>query len=235
MAVDEVCEPWEIDFTCCDCWLPDDTTVPDPDPDGIAAQLAAQVRAVRWASNFLWKRSGRKVGVCESTVRICPPSCYCSPCTCGPHGLLTISTAPIVSIESITELCGNTVIAEDRYTVIDGHSIGLVDNTCGWQVGMGCELEIVLTAGWEPDVEAIQAASELACEYLRYCTGRKCRSEQFMSLAAGHHQLGKRHVILTGIPLVDHWLIEMNSNSPAGMFDPSEAMAYVASSMLSGS
>lgn len=236
MAIDQPCEPWDIDFTCCPTWIPQDTPVVEPDTDGVAARLAAQAFALSWASTFLWKRSGRRFGVCSRTVRICPPSCYCFDiCKCGPRSVLALSLdAPIVAVQSVTNVCSNTVIDSSRYRIVNGSSLGLVDMSCGWLVGVDCELEIVFTAGWTPDEEATLAASELACAFVKKCLDTECRSDSFLSLAAGFHKVGsqrggRRTIVLTGIPLVDQWLIEVGSAGATGMLDPSNPLPYVLS------
>lgn len=237
MALDEPCEPWPISASCCSTWVSADDA-PAEDDDGFAAftaRLAAQERAQRWATAVLWKRSGRKYGVCESTVRVCPPYCRCTPCACGPRAVLPISRElPIVAISSVTNVCSGQVIDPDRYGVIDSHSVGLIDHSCSWLLGQSddvssaiwpCDLEVVFTAGWEPDVEAVEAMSELACEYAKHCLGEQCRSTDFLKLT-GTHKRGKRSIILTGLPLVDHFLIEANSVGSTGMMDPSDAFPY---------
>lgn len=231
MAIDQPCDPWELDFTCCPGWLPDDTVVPDPDTGGVAARLAAQEFAVAWASTFLWKRSRRRFGVCTQTVRICPPTCWCIDiCKCGPRSILTLTDdRPIVEITSITNVCTDVIIDPSRYRVVNGSGVGLVDNSCGWLVGMDCELEITFSAGWVPDVEATTAAAELACAFVKKCTDVDCDSSKFLSLAAGFHRQGKRNTVLTGIPLVDQWLIEVRASGSSGIFDPSDPQSYVLS------
>lgn len=227
---DEPCLPWAIDASCCEGWLPSDTVVPVPDSGEIAAQLLAQTRAVRWASTFLWHRSRRRFGVCTVTARSCPQFCMCNPCVCGPTDLVLLSLdQPVNSITSVTDVCSNIVIDPSRYAIVNGTSVGLTDRSlCGWQPSaLGCELEIVYTVGTEPDIEALIAGGELACEFYRYCAGLKCKSDKFMSLAAGSHQRGKRTTILTGIPLVDQWLLHVNSSGYSGMMDPSDDYAYV--------
>lgn len=228
MALDEPCEPWEITGLCCPGWIAEGTT-PPTDPDLLAlfeARLAAQEQATRWASSVLWRRSGRKVGVCDYVLRICPPCCYCSPCVCGPKSILNISPElPIVAIDSITDVCSDTIIDPARYGIVNDHGVGLIDETCGWLVGYNCELEIEFSAGWEPDIEALMAGSELACEFVKHCLGEECRTKEFLKLT-GAHKRGTRQVILTGLPLVDSWLIEVNRVGSAGMMDPSDAMPY---------
>lgn len=235
MALDEPCEPWPLSPSCCASWvLAEDS--PAEEDEGFAAfqaRLVAQERAQRWATAVLWKRSGRKFGVCASTLRVCPDQCRCLPCKCGPRALLMVSpNLPIVNVDSITNVCSGTVIDPERYAVIDDHAIGLIDRSCGWTfasndegVGFDCELEVVFTAGWEPDVEAIEAMSELACEYTKHCLGEDCRSEAFLKLA-GIHKRGKRNVVLTGLPFVDHFLINQNEVGPSAMMDPSDAFGY---------
>lgn len=228
MALDEPCEPWEIDGMCCPDWIPADADPPEDEVElaAFTARLAAQVVAVRWASTVLWKRSQRKYGVCDSIVRICPPCCHCLPCVCGPKSILPISPElPIIEIASITDVCSNTVIDPMRYKIVDNHSVGLVDLTCGWSVGLSCELEIEFSAGWVPDIEALMAGSELACEFTKHCLGLECRSTLFLKLA-GVHKRGRRNIILTGLPLVDAFLIETNESGAAGMMDPSDAQPY---------
>lgn len=240
--IDEPCDVWPIEASCCSDWV-DAQDAPNPpddeDEEAMAAYDAAlaafnanqtlQERAVRWATTMLWKRSRRKLGVCTSTVSVCPPSCYCTPCTCGPRHILPLSASrPVVSICSITNTCSDLLIAAERYAIVDGSGVGLVDGTCGWTSGspFDCGLSIVFTHGWEPDIEASMAMTQLACEYAKWCRGENCKSEKFLKLAGSHKQ-GKRNVILTGLPLVDHFLIEASSSGSSGMMDPSMAMGNV--------
>lgn len=227
MPIDEVCEPWDFEASCCTGWIAEDAEPPEDDEELAAFEerLAIQERAVRWATAVLWKRSGRRYGVCTSTVRICPPFCNCDPCRCGPGSALTLSTLPVVAINQITDVCTNTVIDPDRYAIVGDHGVGLIDNTCSWLVGVACELEIEFEVGWEPDIEATEAMSELACEYVKHCLGQPCRSDAFLKLA-GNIRYGNRNVILTGLPLVDHFLAQHVRQGTTGMIGLDDAHVY---------
>lgn len=231
-GADEPCVDWDFEQLCCDIWLDCDTVVPDPDPNNVAGQLRAQAYAKRWVSAFLWKRSRRRIGLCTNTVRICPPYCMCAPCACGPAHVLPLSMdSDIVSIVSITNVCSGEVIDPSRYRVVNGSGVGLVDGSCSWMVGasLACELEIVYTYGVEPDIEALSAAADLACAFVKSCLKVSCRSDQFLTLKAGFQKIGRRQVVLTGVPLVDQWLLEVRGSSPAGMLDPSDLAPYTVS------
>src|SRR5258706_10622048 len=153
--------------------------------------------------------------------------CGMSPCICGPQSLLHIThSRPIADITSITDVCSGDIIDPARFAIVDENYIGLVDHTCSWSPGVMCELEIVYSHGWEPDIEAQMAAGELACEFVKYCMGEQCRSDKFLSLAAGQMKRGRRQIVLTGLPLVDHWLIQANSVGSSGILDTTDYVAY---------
>ncbi len=230
MADNEPCVPWDINTMCCPNWLPADTTVPEDDVSGIQARLDAQAFAVTWASTFLWRRSRRRFGICESTLFVCPPRCYCTPCACGPQHIIELSPdAPVTEIAEIRDVCSDTIIPSDRYKIINGRSVGLVDRTCSWWIAgapFDCQLSIQFSVGYVPDAEALIAGGALACAFLDACLQTNCKQGDFLKLAAGFSKRGKRQLVLTGIPLVDQWLIEVNSAGTSGMLDPSDILPY---------
>lgn len=232
---DNTCLPWPFDPTCCDGieWFTTEPVLPpDPTPEQLAdhATWVSQQSAIVWATNVLWKRTGRRIGVCRYTVRICPPcGCFCYPCGCGPKARLDISPElPLVEVVSVTRTCNDTVVPVEAYDIIDSRWIALNEHACTWGTWYDCPLDVVFDAGWTPDPEAVLAMSTLACERYKQCAGMKCRLPEDTML--GEIRRGgsgnRRNITLFGIPVVDHFLIDSRSTSPAGMFDPSESHPY---------
>lgn len=229
-VTDMPCEPWPVDMACTQVlWYAEDDVVPGG--VDLAAQLELQDKAVLWASAMLWKRTRRRFGVCTLTRRVCPPRCECvSVCSCGPQSLLlNVSELPITSITSITDVCSGAVVDPARYGIINENSIGIVDGgSCVWSAG-GCDVDIVFTDGYTPDVEAVAAVSELTAEYLNYCRGTACRKGSYFDLSGGSVRRGRggrRDVMLFGLPLVDRFILDATASSPSGMLDAARATAF---------
>lgn len=218
------CQSWitEADMISCPIWSM--AVVGDPDTPMISDDL--KLLAMAWATNELYEATGSKIGVCPATVDICAPiGCWCSPCVCGPRGLLRIpDQRTIQSIQSITNTFTDVAVDPARYAIIDGRDIAIIDRTsCLWSTEWsGAALRIAYTAGEPPSVTARQMAATLACEWASDKVGQKCRlSTKDIAIK----KVRGREVALYGIPEVDRWLLRQQRGS-SGMRSPSSPRGY---------
>ena len=173
--------------------------------EAVLSSLNPQARldVEAWASGYLWRATGRRYGVCETTYRPCAQRCTnggparidgrwvnltcarCSgPCGCG----APLSQIVLPDVEAVTSITidgvhldpAETVAVYDRRRIvrIDGHEWPLCQDLsiAGDQDGAW---QITVTQGAPIPAGAATVTAILACEFARACAGDdSCRLPQ---------------------------------------------------------
>lgn len=222
---------WPVDVAC----------LPDIDSGDIAAEAVLD-DAVELAQQVLWALSGRQFGVCEETVRPCPPragwwdsryevysledkrwavGCGCGGgcCTSGP-GMVHLP-GPVTDIVEVA-VAGVPLDPPDY--VLEGdvlYRVGAVWPTQNMSRPAGESGTWTVTYGRgvpvPPGVGRFVAT--LAAEFYRACTGGKCRLPRTvteMTRQGVSHRIYDPQDIYaagkTGVPEIDLWLAAVNPN-----------------------
>lgn len=208
---------WPIDVTdCCK------STGLDPEEPQDAAKIASVVAQV---SDMMSRWSGYTFGGC-TTIRPLDPCGECRSGCCGSGDCIKLHTASAV-LE--VRVYGAVVPESDwHYDVSTGllcaHP-GLAWPTSDPRYQSQGSLEVDVLTGSEPDAWALAVASELACELLLSCAGKKCRipgnattvSSQGITITL------KQDELLYAIPSVIGWVNTVNphrATAPARIMSP---------------
>lgn len=231
------CEPWPIDPVCCPDWPENEA---DWSPEHFEAQWLATVD--------LWRAVAGAIGLCRTTEAPCLDQCSIQPlgyahswmypwrdaggawrnsgkCGCGDtcscSRLCTVTLqGPVHQIEQV--MVDGQVLAADQYKLLTNNRLA----RCGgcWPA---CQdyctedgLVVTYLRGRPPGLDAIRAASLLACKKLQECPPGGCgtlpsgvtsinREGLSMNLEA---TIGGEDGTLpvTGIARVDRWIASIN-------------------------
>lgn len=209
--------PWPIDITSCctDSGL-------NPEVPSDAAKIASVVEQV---SAMMSRWSGFAFGGC-ATVRPLDPCGECRSGCCGSGDCIVLHNA-----SSVTEVrIRGTVVPETDYFFDATRGTlcaapGLTWPTRDPRYTSNGELEVDVMIGAEPDAWALAVASELACELLLACGGKKCRiPDRAVSVTSQGVTISLRQDDLTyALPSVLSWVNTVNpkrATAPARVFSP---------------
>lgn len=230
------CEPWPIDPVCCPGW-PDD---PDEwEPEHFDAQWLATI--------YLWRAVAGAIGLCRTTELPCLDRCATtwpygswmqpwrdaggawrnsSKCgcrgTCSCTQMCTVTLqGPVYEVESVT--LGGEPLDATEWKLLTASRLA----RCGgcWPACQNyCTedgLVVTYLRGVPPGLDAIRAASALACKFLAECPpgGAGCGqipsnttslNREGMSMQFGQSIGAGGDVPVSGIALVDRWVASIN-------------------------
>ena len=243
------CEPWPIDPVCCPGWPTDQ------------AEWSQEHYDAQWLATIeLWRAVAGAIGLCRTTEAPCMDRCTVKPlsaawmrpwrddlgvwrnnkcgcrdgCSCTQLCTVTLQ-GPVYDIETVT--VDGVAVPEDEWTLLTNNRLA----RCGgcWP---SCQnycttdgLRVTYLRGVAPGLDAIRAASRLACKRLQECppSGADCgvlpsgvtsinREGLNMQLenTIGSSDGGP---IFTGIARVDRWIASINPygiTSQASVWSP---------------
>ena len=162
---------WPLDVTqCCD------------DLSEVTDEIIES--AVSQASALMARLSGYTIGQCNSTVRplgMCP---RCRSWCCGGTDGLRLVTKDALPVSAVSRVrIGATTIPVDKWRFDEEYQMLWAVDPYRWPKkddrsaadGAGEAFVVDVTTGIEPDAWARAVGTLLACEFLKSCTGQKCR------------------------------------------------------------
>lgn len=201
---------WPIDVTncCSDAGL-------DPDSAEDAPKIESVLRQV---TEMMSRWSGYTFGGC-STIRPLDPCGECRGGCCGSGDCIKLH-----DVSSVTEVrVHGEVVPESDWHYDPTHGTlcahpGLTWPTRDPRYQSNGSLEVDVLTGSEPDEWALSVATELACELLLACSGKKCRlprnatsvTSQGVSISL------KPDEVLYAIPSVMAWVSSVNPRQATG-------------------
>lgn len=164
---------WPVDVSCC---------------TQIDLTAAENLRFVAAAVDLLWRKSGRRFGLCEAVIRPCERPCSCRPrcfgeCQWQRLDLFNLVNNRIESVTSVTVDGADVPAAGNWYVSNENHYLTPVRDGLLWcwpeqdmnlEAGEAGTWSVEIVVGEQPPESGPIAAAELACQIARACAGEEC-------------------------------------------------------------